>query len=993
MFPHPPLPSQPPESQYNCSNEKFFVNSLGCEMPLKPSPMRLDGALMCISISILLFTLSIIPTHCDDDRELSRAESRRILALITKALQSPTQGCPELLFSTGTGDVSDLAQSNHSHLFAFRPKYAEFLRTVITPATLYSSYRRDIVRAVSMAELVINWISIKGLRLAESTVGNVDMDNFLKPLMRAFMQTSSYYQRSTKEGDRVGESVINSIAICVGTESLIYVEKASSNPGDGAFVSQPPSNLCELMTPILEASHLISISTTLQMLGVWAPLHCNPSIIKAGKKIPLHLIVPIPHTKSVSMVFEFDLRNFTLDLCAAGLDYCRHSTTQCVYRQYQAWPFDISNYICQCKPGFYTDWPDNGYPAELYLQEKERSSSSGGTETEGRKSSKSGWERMSCKVCPPDCPNCTSSEPCLVEYNMHLRGIPLAVQTFSITTTLLLGVLTFRLRRTRVFKAASWLFLEIFLLGAVLLYTTNIVMYFRASCSTCILLPWFREIGFSLMYGVLIVKLYRVLIYFKSRKAHRVHVRDKDLFKYLGWFVAIVIGYMLAWTAVTLDYTRFRNLPGVPSTLSPTTVATLVKPQQFTLPDLLVKGRIPANDASSTPAPLDSSTLASNVSTDPDCADCSFNTNVSSNFTAIRREDKISSSAESTQSGMDHNQQQLTKRKDSQRDSTTGGHYRYFRVCRALFWDIVVELGEMSILLIGVHYCRLIWSAPSDYNENRCIAIAFLTELIGSGTLYLTRHFIWYSMHPDFIYLIYFIRCHLTVTTNITVIFGPKFWYIHKPPTPQQTGGMVVGVGGARRGMVGAVPGASAAPHLVPSNNKLHLASNGELDLADVNLADMDPEVIRRELKRLYTAIEIYKTKAMRRDNPHISKRRGGRKQRRFSLQPFHKKHNGSGGVTGDSASGYQGDVSTASNIGGGALKRTGASGGGGRGGTLLRSSMADEEEASRFSEGSLTSLEKDPVSEIGPRSSNRSKNQQSTSSHHEYPRHRQETG
>lgn len=61
---------------------------------------------------------------------------------------------------------------------------------------------------------------------------------------------------------------------------------------------------------------------------------------------------------------------------------------------------------------------------------------------------------------------------------------------------------------------------------------------------------------------------------------------------------------------------------------------------------------------------------------------------------------------------------------------------------------------------------------------------------------------------------------------------------------------MVVGVGGGRRGMVGAAPGASAAPHLVLSNNKLRLASNGELDLADVNLADMDPEVIRVSLTR-----------------------------------------------------------------------------------------------------------------------------------------------
>jgi len=51
--------------------------------------------------------------------------------------------------------------------------------------------------------------------------------------------------------------------------------------------------------------------------------------------------------------------------------------------------------------------------------------------------------------------------------------------------------------------------------------------------------------------------------------------------------------------------------------------------------------------------------------------------------------------------------------------------------------------------------------------------------------------------------------------------------------------------------------------------------------------------VFQSELKRLYTQLQIYKTKTMRQDNPHISKRRGGRKQthRRFSLQAFHNKH------------------------------------------------------------------------------------------------------
>lgn len=50
------------------------------------------------------------------------------------------------------------------------------------------------------------------------------------------------------------------------------------------------------------------------------------------------------------------------------------------------------------------------------------------------------------------------------------------------------------------------------------------------------------------------------------------------------------------------------------------------------------------------------------------------------------------------------------------------------------------------------------------------------------------------------------------------------------------------------------------------------------------------------ELKRVYTQLEVLKTKVMRRDNPHISKRRGGRKpgHRKFSLQAFHNRHSSS---------------------------------------------------------------------------------------------------
>ena len=71
------------------------------------------------------------------------------------------------------------------------------------------------------------------------------------------------------------------------------------------------------------------------------------------------------------------------------------------------------------------------------------------------------------------------------------------------------------------------------------------------------------------------------------------------------------------------------------------------------------------------------------------------------------------------------------------------------------------------------------------------------------------------------------------------------------------------------------------------------MLSNGDLDIGEINLADMDPEEIRSELRRVYTQLQILRNKTLRKDNPHISKRRGGRKgtHRRFSLQPFSHKH------------------------------------------------------------------------------------------------------
>ena len=36
------------------------------------------------------------------------------------------------------------------------------------------------------------------------------------------------------------------------------------------------------------------------------------------------------------------------------------------------------------------------------------------------------------------------------------------------------------------------------------------------------------------------------------------------------------------------------------------------------------------------------------------------------------------------------------------------------------------------------------------------------------------RHIIWLKIHPDYIFLLYFLRCQLTVTVTLLLVLGPK---------------------------------------------------------------------------------------------------------------------------------------------------------------------------------------------------------------------------
>ncbi|KAL8618809.1 hypothetical protein ACOMHN_000237 [Nucella lapillus] len=454
---------------------------------------------------------------------------------------------------------------------------------------------------------------------------------------------------------------------------------------------------------------------------------------------------------------------------------CRGESTHCVHTPGNGLRW--GSYVCECKPEFYfpnrnaTTYNRSGFSGrdvELAYLDMIHNRSLNYTQD------------FMCLPCRKGCKTCEADEPCIVEFNVFLRGIPLGIQSYCMTIAVVVAFVIARLRKTKVMRSSVWLLLEMIVLGALLLYATVVIQYFEPTAINCLLLPWFREVGFAIMYGTLVLKIYRILAEFQSRKAHRVHVREKDLFKSLAVILVVVLGYMGAWTAVNLDHL-----------------------------------------SSTSPSPL-------------------------------------------------------------LHTATTPGDHLTYILCKSLWWDYAIEVAEVVFLAVGVYLCYCVRSAPSDYSEGRFISIALLYELIVSMTFYILKHVWWLKLHPDHLFLMYFFRCQITVSVNLMILLAPILWYAYRPPDDDRV---------RARAYSQSDVGDSVAPETMKLN--VGISSNGDVDVGEISLTEMDPEDIRAELKRLYTQLQIYKTKTMRKDNPHISKRRGGRKQthRRFSLQAFHHKH------------------------------------------------------------------------------------------------------
>ncbi|XP_053672923.1 probable G-protein coupled receptor 158 [Anopheles nili] len=465
---------------------------------------------------------------------------------------------------------------------------------------------------------------------------------------------------------------------------------------------------------------------------------------------------------SAFIAADVDQCNDALEAIFGRRHVCDRESTFCLLSELDA-SKPRGKYTCVCRPNYYIPNESiQGFSSEI----------NDGNIT-----------NFSCIPCPSAC-ECDSAGSCSspdedFSTETLMKATIGTILGACMLCCLVLALIVFRQRKCKTIATGMWTILETILFGILLLYLAVALHFLQASTLRCLLEPWCRELGFIICYGAIVLKLYRHLVEFRTRKAHRWVVRDLDLLRYLCAMIVAVLCYLAAFTATSLDFLQYSEL-----------VWQMDQPQS-----------------------MDAEQVASNM-------------------------------------------------------------------CRPLRWDYVTEAGELLILGFGLQLAIASRNANTQFRERQFLVASILIEFLVSSTFYILRFWYLEEFNPSTLFLALFVRSQLTNTVTLGLIFLPKLWYQHK-----QVRSLAHDV--SFRLPVDAFKGAHESTHHGGALGTYAGICMGDPEVGDVTISEMSPEDIRAELKRLYTQLEYLKNKTLRQDNPHISKRRGGRKvaHRRFSLQ------------------------------------------------------------------------------------------------------------
>ncbi|KAJ6658207.1 hypothetical protein lerEdw1_001474 [Lerista edwardsae] len=188
------------------------------------------------------------------------------------------------------------------------------------------------------------------------------------------------------------------------------------------------------------------------------------------------------------------------------------------------------------------------------------------------------------------------------------------------------------------------------------------------------------------------------------------------------------------------------------------------------------------------------------------------------------------------------------------RSQTTRG--LQFYICDHDRWDYMMVVAEMLFLFWGSFLCYATRTVPSAFHEPRYMGIALHNELITSAAFHVVRFLMVPSLHPDWTLLLFFIHTHITTTMTLALLFIPKFLHAGTPLREEIAAEVY--------------------------EDELDLRRSGSYLNSSITSAwsehSLDPDDIRDELKKLYTQLEVHKTKKMTANNPHLQKKRSSKR-------------------------------------------------------------------------------------------------------------------
>ncbi|XP_050425579.1 probable G-protein coupled receptor 158 isoform X2 [Adelges cooleyi] len=137
---------------------------------------------------------------------------------------------------------------------------------------------------------------------------------------------------------------------------------------------------------------------------------------------------------------------------------------------------------------------------------------------------------------------------------MWLSTLVSILHLINLALTLLTVICVFVFRKRRTIENSMWSMLESIAVGTFLMETEIQLHSQEPDLMVCLVIPWVREIGFVSCYGSINMKLYRIMMHFRTRKAHQWSIREHDLTVYLLLGIFACCLYMAAYTANTLNY-------------------------------------------------------------------------------------------------------------------------------------------------------------------------------------------------------------------------------------------------------------------------------------------------------------------------------------------------------------------------------------------------------------------------------------------------------